>query len=737
MATLLHLSDLHLGNAADEVLGDHKLEVVARDSRQRRSTVLAATLRSLGEALVAGGETLDTVVVSGDVTYRGTPAGFDDLNAMLTHLGDALPDRARILVVPGNHDVTWGTKPGTRERYEHFLHGVRDAGYLTPLLEGVDLDRHGRQHSATESPVLVAPDRSFALIGLNSSDHCGVEARTEDTLTADIDAVRADTTNAAAQSLLRAWQANNLYDVARISDEQRVSASRALSEAIPPGDSPIRIAVLHHQLLPISLEEEVKPFESIVNLSQVRDWLANNKIDMVLHGHKHVAVAYEDRYIPLVGSGAMHRLVVSSVGTVGLGQLADNVIGRLITTDAKRPSLGKVIIRDVRSMQPGTPIRLDTLPATSFRIRVKDPDHSLIQGNTSSDVHEQLLDLTDAGQSLRAPLMCRVLDPQGAEHPPTSYRSLESVPDTPGWFEDMVSLWQSRERLQAMPFNHGERIFAMDGFDQFDRAVATLATSETSSRAVISVFDPRVDTEQQGLDFPSFCLVHLVIVDDELRVVAYFRKQEMRYWWSVNLAELAQLQSAAVRRINEQRTGPRVKAGSLTTVTAVPTSGDRIPRVAVPLVDRWVDRDTGRLLRMALLPYQPLMAEADAALADWAELRDECDLPAAHAADGSPVPALGLERIRSHLNQLRSAFGTVATATRIDTALQLAILANTEYRRRARSADSTHHAREQVHTAHAELEACVAELEVLVASSRSIATMPAPDGSAGKAGYGQ
>lgn len=729
MATLLHLSDLHLGSAADEVFGDHKLEVVDLYSRQRRSTVMAETLRSLGQALVDGGETLDAVVVSGDVTYRGNPGGFDALNGMLGYLGDALPDRGRILVVPGNHDVRWGTKPGTQERYEDFLHGVREAGYLTPLLEGVDLDRDGRQRSSAASPVLVAPDRSFAMIGLNSADHCGVEAKTDETLRNNIDAVRADTTNAAAQALLRAWQANNLYDVARISDEQRVSASRALTAAIPPSDSTIRIAVLHHQLLPISLEEEVKPFESIVNLAQVRDWLANNKIDIVLHGHKHVAVAYEDRYVPLVGNGVTHRLVVSSAGTVGLGQPADNIIGRLITTDPDRPSLGKVVIRDVRSVQPGTPIHLKAIPETSFTIRVMDPDQSLIQGDTSSGVHEQLLDLTDRGQPLPAPLVCRVLDPRGAEHPPTTYSSLESVPTTPGWFEDMVTLWQSRKRPEAMPFNHGERIFAMDGFNQFDRAIDTLAKSETSSRAVISVFDPRVDTGQDGLEFPSFCLVHLVIVEDELRVVAYFRKQEMRYWWSVNLAELAQLQSAAVRRINEHRTGSAVKAGSLTTVTAIPTSGDRVPRVNVPLVDRWVDGDSGRLLRMALLPYQPSMAEADAALADWAELRDECNLPAAHAADGSPVPVLGLRRILSHLRQLRCAFGTGEAADRIETALQLAILANTQYRSRAMATDSTEDAREQVRTAHAELQACWSALEDLVASARKASPISATDGS--------
>jgi 3',5'-cyclic AMP phosphodiesterase CpdA len=246
------------------------------------------------------------------------------------------------MVVPGNHDVAWGTKPGSSERYKHFIEGVRDHGYVTPLLEGIDLDNEGSRLTTT-SPTLTASDGSFVLIGLNSSDHCGVRELIDEKLEAAIATVEADTSNSAAQSLLDAWKKSTLYDIARVSSEQRTSARAGLVAASHGANDPVRIAVLHHQLLPISLEEEIKPFESIVNLSQVRDWLARNQVEVVLHGHKHVAVTYEDRYIPLSGGNLEpHRLVVSSVGTLGQGQPAENVVGRLITSRSSQPGAALV-----------------------------------------------------------------------------------------------------------------------------------------------------------------------------------------------------------------------------------------------------------------------------------------------------------------------------------------------------------------------------------------------------------
>ena len=111
MGTLLHLSDLHLASAqaAGDVTGDYKVDVVLPHERQRRTGAIKESLGSLGSALPPSGTALDAVVITGDVTVRGRQDGIDLLPEVLAELGDALPSPDRILVVPGNHDVVWGT----------------------------------------------------------------------------------------------------------------------------------------------------------------------------------------------------------------------------------------------------------------------------------------------------------------------------------------------------------------------------------------------------------------------------------------------------------------------------------------------------------------------------------------------------------------------------------------------------------------------------------------------------
>jgi hypothetical protein len=130
----------------------------------------------------------------------------------------------------------------------------------------------------------------------------------------------------------------------------------ALSRDRPdPTMVPLRIVILHHQLLPISLDEEIKPFEALTNPAQVRDWMADSDIQLVLHGHKHVAHIYVDDYVAFARSGNAQprRIVVSSVGTVGLGQLSENMVARLIRVDPNRTRLGKDEFVDGRSSRPG------------------------------------------------------------------------------------------------------------------------------------------------------------------------------------------------------------------------------------------------------------------------------------------------------------------------------------------------------------------------------------------------
>lgn len=686
MASILHLSDLHLGTAADEEFGDHKVEVVRHADRQRRSSTLRTTLRALATQLRATGEHLDAVVVSGDITYQGSAEGFALLEEVLQELGDRLPLPSRTVVVPGNHDVAWYTEPGDPERYTEFVKGVRAKGYVTPNLEGIDLGPNSTVRTENR-PVLIADDETFAIVALNSSDNCGVQVENGE-IGPEIAEIEARPDDPAARRILDALRRASCYDVARIGDGQREAAGTALAGALDAvATEPLRVAVLHHQILPISLEEEVKPFESIVNLAQVRDWLALNKIDLVLHGHKHVARVYEDWYVPIgAGSGPVppRKVVVSTVGTVGLGQPATNCVARLIRVDPNRAALGRFEVIDIPGVQPGTPIDLESLPNSTFTSRTGSRDSMVIRGADSQQVHEQLLDLTASGKLSGQPIICHVASPAGAHEMPASYSGLSDVPSDTEWFTDLVDLWQRNPRLSTMNFNHGERIFAMHGMDQMQLAIAALESKETSSRAIISLLDRVSDRIETNTEFPAFCTVQFVLLGRYLQVLAYFRKQEMRYWWPINLAELARLQEFAVSELNRSRGNSPVEPGPITTITAVPTAGSTVPRVAIPVLDRWVDDAPHRLVRMAVVVLNPEIATAVAAVEDWKSLVEQCRPKTGRAADGDPMPVAGLTRLHQELANLNRIWGPSDLGRHADELLDRACRLSEQFASRSR-----------------------------------------------------
>jgi 3',5'-cyclic AMP phosphodiesterase CpdA len=691
VATLLHLSDLHLGSGGDEHFGDHKLEVIAPPERESRSRLLASSLENLGNALRAAGEELDAIVISGDVTYQANPDGLSRLGQALDALGDRRPSNGRVVVVPGNHDVRWATDPGTAERYEAFVENVRKAGFVTPVLEGID-----SEPTDLTAGVLTATDNSFVVVALNSADHCGVnEQVTNGDSLAALAAVETSG-DAAAQRVLAMWKRASLYDIARVGSLQLGHGSRALAAAsgawVPGGTGvPLRIATFHHQLLPISLDEEIKPFEALTNLAQVRDWFAANDIELLLHGHKHVAHTYEDHYAPLnvPGSKSPRRLLVSSVGTVGLGQHSENTLARLIRVDPARSRLGRIEIVDVPATRPGIPFDLETLHTQRHLVRVAADSSGEIAGATVEEVHEQILERLDARIELTGPLVCRVQSSTGADLPPKTL--IDLVPGNDAevgqWFKDTVEIWQNDHRYSAMPFNHGERIRRYDGeIDLVERVTRALSVERDTSRGVISLLNQARDDIASEQQFPAFCLVQLFINrDGRLVVVGYFRKQEMKYWWPVNVAELAHLQRLVQENLASRNPQHAPQLGEIVTITAIPANGKAIPRVVVPVLDRWVDDEPARLTRMCLALMAPDQVDVAAACEDWDVMLRECGPVTAAAADGSPVPLAGMAALLGQFIELEQVVADgAAELGAVRAAIQALLAQHSNYQRMTR-----------------------------------------------------
>ncbi|MGC7102754.1 metallophosphoesterase [Amycolatopsis lurida] len=661
MPLILHLSDLHLaGLDGDDVFGDHKIDVVRQRDRQGRTQLIRSSLRALGSALRRAGKALDAIVVSGDITDRGDPAGFRLLPPTLGELAGSLPSPDRVMVVPGNHDVTWYTEPSTQARYENFLDGVRAHGYATPLLEGIDIGPDGALLPDTAAaPLLSLAEGAVVILGLNSANYCGVEEQPPPEVAsaiAELDEQFGD--NPAYHRLRESWRRRGAFDVARLGKEQRRYGAELLDGL--PQQPAVRIATMHHQLLPVGFDEEVKPFESLLNLATTRAFLADHQIDVLLHGHKHIAGLYRDTPQARHG-GTTRSLVVCSARTVGKGQTSDGEIAKLVFVDVRLPTVHHVGFQSVPSCDDGAPMPQSVLsPHKNFALGGGDVDHGVFSGATAAAVHEQLVSIfPDSEADLPRPVLCRVADGQSARRLPPTFPQIsghESHNSRQQWFTEMAQQWQHREPGPGLDFNHGQRLRGYwRGVDQINRVANVLAQRGGSSRGVAVLIDPTTDPiEDHTARFPAFVLAQFFIRDDALHVIAYFRKQEMRFWWAINVAELAMLQSTIMDELAQKSL--HVHAGTLSTITAIPTTAASLPKVAIPVIDRIAAEDISSIIRHSIPLITPGEAAGQESQRWWNALFDDWYPAHKPVPDGDPAPVFGLRTVADTLAAIATAY---------------------------------------------------------------------------------
>lgn len=358
-----------------------------------------------------------------------------------------------------------------------------------------------------------------------------------------------------------------------------------------------------------------------------------------------------------------------------------------------------------------------------------DPSDTEFTGDSVRDVHEQLLAYAELGvQRGLGPIVCRVRDASSASNLPSSYPQpgvKSEIGEAQTWFEDMVKIWQAPSRLTSMSFNHGERILGAERPDQLGRVIEALAVDPTSSRGIVTLLEPVTDDITIApLQFPAFCLVQFHIEDGKVHAIGYFRKQEMRYWWPINVAELRSLQQRVCDGVSKRGRG--AIAGEIVTISAIPTFGNTFPRVAITRIDRWVDENPERLLRMALILFDAVPLGAAAAIDDWKTLVEECTPPpdAYGAADGYPVPTSGLETLERTIENLEATQTPSPLATKVKGSLQTARLLTSALTSRQTQGDPARFAalHLQLVKKAAELALEIAEVEQRGGSSQS--TLP-------------
>lgn len=666
MTWLLHFSDPHLGNRSPgQLLDDDKVGITQADL-ETTQRVFRRTLGRLEKFVTEHGKPA-VVVVSGDIAYGADPSGFDAFAALIDDYEYLLPeDRARIVVVPGNHDVDWSQPAGTLERYKGFLDATREQGCVTPLLDGVDFAANDETGKLFES---VKPERhlilqeNLLLLPVNSSNWCGTLTDIRKGWTTEEWLKKLESLGDAAKDVMVEVDRLRKHDMARVSKSQIEAIGRLFDEIKEPrgreaGDERVRVAVLHHQLLPVSTREERKPFESLVNLALVRDTLRDHSIDIVLHGHKHESAMYWDAAgtSDLSKDRSQRVLVLSAPGHFKVDEPVMRAIRLTGTSRARSAKISTFLGPSSQRKHAAVAAEEPYIPLWAGAMEAESDERPVIRAASAHVAYARLQGLhafRDSGEGVRN-LMCVVDDPAEAGQLPPDYPDSVGSARSQVWFDDLVRWWQlPRSELVErglVGFNHGERIVRRWG-DQVARAARVINERGHTSRAIIQLVAPREtgrylndERDVRYGTFPAFVLAELGIIKrDGLRQLdcfAYFRKQELRYWWPVNLAELASIQ----RAVHEQLDGEKPSIGRIATFSAIALWSDSLPRVAVPDVDRLVD-EPERLWALAAAIAKPNTA-ASADVAEWRRLL--ADL-AGEGRKQPPQPRLGLVRLAKEL----------------------------------------------------------------------------------------
>lgn len=235
---ILHLSDLHFGD-------DHGYVAPAKPPR----VSLLDRLREVSESLSRQGRRIGIVVVSGDLTSKGVgfPAAEEFLDELRAALGLTVE---HFVITPGNHDIDLeSARPVDFSHERPYLQFARSF-YVKDITQ-----THGVQSFVTSSGHHV----HFAT--LNS-------VRLREPHTKDYGFVGSD-----------------LY-------EPLLEKVATASTAPQPGVRTVRIAVLHHHVLPtswtVAIPEPGEAASLTLDAGGLLECCQMSHIDMVLHGHQHV-----------------------------------------------------------------------------------------------------------------------------------------------------------------------------------------------------------------------------------------------------------------------------------------------------------------------------------------------------------------------------------------------------------------------------------------------------------------
>jgi 3',5'-cyclic AMP phosphodiesterase CpdA len=239
---ILHLSDLHFPLPLQSGKVDDKEGVLGPEDYEGHCNV-----KVFEEYLLRLAKEVDTekcILVTGDLTDKGKVDGLNQAASFLKSAADILGiPYGNIIVAPGNHDIQRAEL--SAPQWQPFKAATTD--FCTPF-----------------NPTNVFEIKNHLIIlPLNSCQ-----------LHIDKSPIK--------RFFLKDAEKITLTEIAKISEDQFLSMAETLSLS----KAPIRIAALHHHIVPI-WGVEAKKFDPILNAGKFVRELQKRGFSLIVHGHKH------------------------------------------------------------------------------------------------------------------------------------------------------------------------------------------------------------------------------------------------------------------------------------------------------------------------------------------------------------------------------------------------------------------------------------------------------------------
>jgi 3',5'-cyclic AMP phosphodiesterase CpdA len=248
---LLHLSDLHFGS-------DHNFKgELSTETMDNRRTLARAIVEDCQRQDLVGN--IDVVVVTGDITTRGkwTFELRNEIAAFFESLRSGLRiENEQFVICPGNHD------------FERYSANNGETHPSDPIEEAVNMKHEDGLRLIRERALGIAYDAPFDFVKIYTAGQSDVRIAVLNSC--NITAIASFT----EYGFVKGEGIEAIRDVAK--DAEPLS---------------IRLAILHHHIVPIVPMENVKtPAVSVtLNASEIIEELQRSSVQLILHGHQHHA----------------------------------------------------------------------------------------------------------------------------------------------------------------------------------------------------------------------------------------------------------------------------------------------------------------------------------------------------------------------------------------------------------------------------------------------------------------